>query len=55
MDIPKETIELPKSEKVAITICIYDEICSKKKLCGDCAADQYDMEKYEEGMENYQN
>lgn len=37
----------------AITTCIYNEICSKKKPCGDCAADQYDREQYEELCEQY--
>ena len=37
----------------AITKCIYDEICSKTKLCGDCAMDQYEREQYEEAWENY--
>jgi hypothetical protein len=56
MDTKKETTELPEPKKVvdkAITRCIYDEICSKKKMCGDCAADQYDREQYEEALENF--
>jgi len=36
-----------------ITRCIYDEICSKNKLCGDCAADLYESEQYEEAVENF--
>jgi hypothetical protein len=56
MDTKKETTELPEPKKVvdkAITRCIYDEICSKKKMCGDCAADEYDREQYEEAWENF--
>ena len=41
------------TQEEAITTCIYNEICSKKKLCGDCAADQYDREQYEELCEQY--
>ena len=53
MDTKKETKELTKPEDKSITRCIYDEICSEKKLCGDCAADQYDREQYEEAWENF--
>ncbi len=57
MDTKKETAEVPKPKEIAdkpITKCIYDEICSEKKLCGDCGMDQYDREQYEEGWENFQ-
>jgi hypothetical protein len=56
MDTTKEQGELPKPKKVidkAITRCIYHEICSKKKMCGDCAADEYDREQYEEALANF--
>ena len=33
--------------------CIYDEICSKDKPCGDCAADLFDREQYEEAVEHF--
>jgi hypothetical protein len=33
--------------------CIYDEICSKNKMCGDCCMDKYERERYEEDYENY--
>jgi hypothetical protein len=36
-----------------ITRCIYNEICSKDKLCGDCAVDLYESEQYEEAVENF--
>ena len=35
------------------TFCHYDEICSRQKLCGDCAADEYEQNQYEEDWENY--
>jgi hypothetical protein len=35
------------------TFCHYDEICSRQKLCGDCAADEYEQDQYEEDWENY--
>lgn len=34
-------------------LCIYDEICSKGKLCGDCCMDLYEQEKAEEAWENF--
>ena len=33
--------------------CIYDEVCSKAKLCGDCGMDQYERELYEKAVENF--
>jgi len=51
---PQENKSKPISEtKNVINRCIYDEICSKNKLCGDCAADEYDREQYEEAYENF--
>ncbi len=40
-------------ENSQITKCIYDEICSKDKMCGDCSTDMYERDKYEEDYENY--
>jgi hypothetical protein len=42
-----------KDTSKIITRCIYDEICSKNKLCGDCSADEYERDKYEEDYENF--
>jgi len=51
---PQENKYKPISEtKNVINRCIYDEICSKNKLCGDCAADEYEREQYEEAYENF--
>ena len=41
------------SQSSQITKCIYDEICSKDKMCGDCSTDMYERDKYEEDYENY--
>lgn len=54
MDAKKESAELPKPKDEPVTRCIYDEICSEKKLCGDCGMDQYEREQYEEARENFQ-
>lgn len=35
------------------TFCIYDEVCSDKKMCGDCAAYEYERIQYEEAWENF--
>jgi hypothetical protein len=37
----------------AIPRCIYNEICSKDKRCGDCVADLYERAQYEEAVENF--
>ena len=53
---PQENKPKPKpisETKNDINRCIYDEICSKNKMCGDCAADEYDREQYEEAYENF--
>ena len=47
-----EAAEPPMNEE-NITYCIYDEPCSKKKMCGDCAADQFESERSEEAWENF--
>uniref|UniRef100_A0A6C0IHI8 Uncharacterized protein n=1 Tax=viral metagenome TaxID=1070528 RepID=A0A6C0IHI8_9ZZZZ len=36
-----------------ITMCKYNEICSKEKLCGDCCADKYEHEQYQEAVDNF--
>jgi len=36
-----------------ISRCIYGEICSKNKLCGDCSTDEYEREQCEEAYENF--
>jgi len=33
--------------------CIYDEICSRAKMCGDCAADEFESERNEEVWKNF--
>ena len=33
--------------------CLYDEICYKGKLCGDCAANEYQMDIYYTYCENF--
>ena len=53
-----DKIEIPdptqhKDTSKIITRCIYGEICSKNKLCGDCSADEYERDKYEEDYENF--
>jgi len=41
------------SQSTQIIKCIYDEICSEDKMCGDCSMDMYERDKYEEDYENY--
>ena len=48
-DAPIKNAPLKYTDK----LCIYNEICSKNKLCGDCGMDQYDREHYEEAVENF--
>ena len=45
--------DLAKDSAEEQTFCHYDEICSRQKLCGDCAADEYEQDQYEEDWENY--
>jgi hypothetical protein len=33
--------------------CIYDEICNRAKMCGDCAADEFESERNEEVWKNF--
>ena len=35
------------------TFCIYEEVCSDKKMCGDCAAYEYERIQYEAAWENF--
>jgi hypothetical protein len=48
-----KTDENKKDANSQITKCIYDEICSEDKMCGDCSTDMYERDKYEEDYENY--
>jgi hypothetical protein len=41
------------ADKVIVARCIYDEICSKDKLCGDCAIDIYENERYAQCVAEY--
>ena len=36
-----------------VSRCIYDEICSRTKMCGDCAADEFESQRNEEAWENF--
>jgi len=36
-----------------VTRCIYDEVCSREKMCGDCAADEFESQRNEEAWENF--
>jgi len=36
-----------------INTCVYGEICSKTKMCGDCCADNYDREMSDNSLENF--
>ena len=49
----QEAEDLAKDSAEEQTFCHYDEICSRQKLCGDCAADEYEQDQYEEDWENY--
>jgi len=33
--------------------CIYNEICSSQKMCGDCCADDFERERNEQCWENF--
>lgn len=33
--------------------CVYGEICTKTKMCGDCCADNYDREMSDNILENF--
>lgn len=48
MDKKKQNNALKSSNK-----CKYNERCSKTKLCGDCGADRYESEHYEESLEHF--
>jgi hypothetical protein len=47
------TIPDKHSEIKTVSRCIYDEVCSKEKLCGDCAADEFESQQNEETWENF--
>jgi hypothetical protein len=36
-----------------ISRCVYDEVCSREKMCGDCAADEFESQRNEEAWENF--
>jgi hypothetical protein len=52
MDKKKEQQKNNKQEK-STNKCKYNEPCSQNKLCGDCGADRYENEQYEESVENF--
>lgn len=40
-----KNIKITKQKKnINYGTCIYNEICSEGKMCGDCCADSYDRE-----------
>ena len=41
------------NKAIVISRCIYGEICSEKKLCGDCARDEYERDQYDEEYKNF--
>jgi hypothetical protein len=48
-----ENNPIKKDDKVISRCSKYDEICSKSKLCGDCAADERECDQAEEDFENF--
>ena len=42
-----------KEIQIQIQKCPYNEVCSKEKICGDCAMDVYEREQYEKACENF--
>ena len=38
---------------INMNTCMYSEICSKNKMCGDCCADDYDREMSEKFWEKF--
>jgi hypothetical protein len=52
---PKEAMEHTTTQYTdkVIPRCIYNEICSKDKLCGDCGIDLYESDQYEAAVENF--
>ena len=61
---PEEHVEEQTSQEFAAEVqsaevqpvevqpfCIYDEVCSEKKMCGNCAAYEYERIQYEEAWE----
>ncbi len=39
--------------KVNVSMCKYYEVCSREKMCGDCAADKFESERNEEAWRNF--
>lgn len=39
--------------KAKVSMCKYDEVCSREKMCGDCAADKFESERNEEAWKNF--
>jgi hypothetical protein len=52
-DAEPEDVEPEQTSQEVQTFCIYDEVCSEKKMCGDCALDYYERTHYEEEWENF--
>jgi hypothetical protein len=40
-------------KKANVSMCKYDEVCSREKMCGDCAADEFESERNEEAWKNF--
>ena len=51
--IMKKEQQKKNEEEKSTNKCKYNEPCSKNKLCGDCGADRYSSEQYEESVENF--
>lgn len=49
-DIPQDPVEEHMEEQ---STCIYNEICSAQKMCGDCCADEFERERNEQCWENF--
>ena len=53
-NIVKKNAQINETKKnESISRCIYDEVCSKEKICGDCAADEFESQRNEEAWENF--
>ena len=42
-----------KVNDTKVSMCKYDEVCSREKMCGDCAADEFESERNEEAWKNF--
>jgi len=49
---PKQTQLINQTKNVAIK-CLYNEICYKGKLCGNCLANEYQMDMYYTYCDNF--